>query len=212
MNYDVAHRYAQALDPSALTTLPGAVHGLEAAIADCRRAGKSAEPDPAVLLLARHLGGIAGSQGGADSALRHACHEALGELRRKPLLLTLAARGVGYDDAAMKAFHGEARRALKALGDALGYDHRDYELRSSHGGIAVSGEVILHSREVYVMVSCGGFGGDVMFRRCRDRRDYTGGQNHRATLAELLAPASFAARICRALQLEVPETGDLMVA
>lgn len=51
MSYDVAFRFQQALDPSALTTIPGALHGITAAIDDCRRAGKATDSDPAVLLL-----------------------------------------------------------------------------------------------------------------------------------------------------------------
>jgi hypothetical protein len=39
MNYDVAFRYQQALDPSALITLSTALHALNAAVEDCRNAG-----------------------------------------------------------------------------------------------------------------------------------------------------------------------------
>lgn len=70
MSYDIAFRHQQALDTSALTTLLGALHGLQAAIEDTRRAGKQPDSDPAVILLARHLGAIANSQGESDSTLK----------------------------------------------------------------------------------------------------------------------------------------------
>ena len=71
-----------------------------------------------------------------------------------------------------KLFHGEARRALTALADALGYERSDFDLRSNQGDIASSGEVTLHSDEAYIQVSCDCRGGRVLFRRCRiaDRR------------------------------------------
>ena len=42
MNYDVAMRHQQALDPSALTTMAATLHAIGAAITDCRNAGTSA--------------------------------------------------------------------------------------------------------------------------------------------------------------------------
>lgn len=90
MSYDVAFRFQQALDPSALTTIPGALHGIGAAIDDCRRAGKAVDNDPAVLLLVRHLGNLASKIGDGDTVLRHACMDAIGDMRRKPVLNTLS--------------------------------------------------------------------------------------------------------------------------
>src|SRR3546814_12635525 len=59
MAYDIAFRFQQALDPSGLSTLPACLHALTTAIKDCRNAGKSDDLDPAVILLARHLGAVA---------------------------------------------------------------------------------------------------------------------------------------------------------
>jgi len=198
--------------PSALTTIPGALHGLTAAIDDCRRAEKSSDSDPAVLLLVRHLGGLAANIGDSDSALRLACLDAIGDMRRKPVLNTLALRGVAYDATAKKLFHSEARRALRQLADALGYDKQDYDLRNNVGGVAVSGEVTLHSSEIYVQVMCNGRGGDVLYRRCRDRRDYTGERNHQVAMRELANAGVLAQRICRDLSLTLPTFDDRLVA
>ncbi len=212
MSYDVAFRFQAALDPSALTTIAGALHGVTAAIDDCRKAGKSADCDPAVLLLVRHLGSLAANTGDGDSALRHACLEAIGEMRRKPVLNTLALRGVAHDETAKKLFHSEARRELKNLADALGYDRSDYDLRSNAAGPAVSGEVTLHSNEIYVQVTCNGTGSDVLYRRVRDRRDFIGNRNHYAAMRELGNAGTLAQRICRDLALPTPAFDDRLVA
>ena len=100
-----------------------------------------------MLLLLRHLGSLAASTGGDDLELRNACFETVKDLRRRPLLTTLALDGVAYNAERKKLFHAEARRALSALADALGYERSDFDLRSNQGGIASSGEITLHSDE-----------------------------------------------------------------
>ena len=90
MTCDVAFRFQQALDPSALTTVQACLHALRAAIKDCRNAGHSGEADPAILLLARHLGAVACATGGEDGQLRRACMERVSDLRGKPALVALA--------------------------------------------------------------------------------------------------------------------------
>jgi hypothetical protein len=213
MTYDTAFRFQQAVDPSALSTLSSAVHGLSAAIEDCRRSGNAAETDPAVLMLARHLGAVATANGRSDAALRQDCMAAISDLRHKPMLVTLAYRGVAYDADAKKAFHSEARKALSRLAEALGFERSEFDIRSSPGGIAVSGEIILHCDELYVTVSCGGFSqnGEIMYRRCNGRRDYSGMRNHYAGIRELTNAGVFAARLCRDLGLAVPVSDDRLV-
>lgn len=115
MTYDTAFRFQQAVDPSALSTLTSAVHGLAAAIEDCRRSGNAAETDPAVLMLARHLGAVATANGRSDAALRQDCMAAISDLRRKPMLVTLAYRGVAFDANPKRAFPSEARKALMSM-------------------------------------------------------------------------------------------------
>lgn len=97
MHYDVAMRHQQALDPSALTTIAAALHAIDAAITDCRNAGKDSETDPAVILLARHLGGVC-ARAADDTILRRTCIDQIAKIRRHPVLRTLAYRGVGYED------------------------------------------------------------------------------------------------------------------
>ena len=59
---------------------------------------------------------------------------------------------------------------------------------------------------MYVHLSLGamGAGREILFRRCRGRKDYTGGRNHFASIAELLAPDRFADRLRRELALSPP--------
>lgn len=204
MSYDVAFRHRQALDPSGLDSIAACLHAIQAAAKDCRNAGKPFETDPAVLLLARHLGQVATEKMPDRAALRSLCADAIADLARRPVLATLALRGVGHDDAAKRLFHSEARKALRRLADALGLEPGRYDLRVCAGGPAVSGEVILHGEQLYVQVSLSGYGpNQLLYRRVRDRRDYSGLRNHWATMRELLDPVAFAAKIAADLGIDV---------
>jgi hypothetical protein len=210
MSYDIAFRFQQALDPSGLETLPTCLHALIAAIKDCRNAGKPDEADPAVILLARHLGAVAASLGESDTVLRRACMERIAEMRGKSALVVLAHKGVSYDEQAKKLFHSDGRKALKRLAEALCLADGSYDLRSNKGGIAVSGEIILHGEELYVQLGLGiGTGRELMFRRVAGRKDYCGDRNHWAAIGKLLEPDRFAARIRRDLHLTEPGTPPL---
>ena len=203
MTYDIAHRFTQALDPSALSTITATLHAIEAARRDCRNAGKNDEEDPAVVLLARHLGRVAVDHRNSDATLRSNCASAMADLRRSPALKVLVARSFAGDDRAKSTFHAEGRRALRRLASALVLDPDEYTIRSCMGGSAVMGEVILHGEKVYVQLGQAILGPDrsVLFRRVLGRDDYCGLVNHWASIDELLAPERFAARIAAALGL-----------
>lgn len=187
MSYDIAARFQQALDPSALITLPACLHALIAAIDDCRNAGKPQDVDPAVLLLARHLGSVAERAGASTMQLRRDCMDAVAELRRRPALIALANKGVGYDAPAKKLFHTDGRKALKRLADALGLLPEGFTVRSNLSGIAVSGEIMLQTDEIYVELSLGalGPGHEILFRRVNGRG---GDRNHWDSVHELVQP------------------------
>jgi hypothetical protein len=213
-NYDVAYRYQQALDPSALIILPAALHALSAAIEDCRNAGRRHDSDPAVILLARHLGTIAAQTGAADAELRRACMDAIADLLRKPALIALAHTGVAYDERAKRRFHRDARTALVALADALGLPDGSYDIRSNRGPASISGEVMMHGDSLYVRLSIGTVdrGREVLFRKVASRQDHIGERNHWASVAELLNAPGLAARIRRELNLPAPDTGSALLA
>lgn len=201
MFYDVAHRHNQALDPSALSLVATSLHALTRAIDDCRNAGKDSERDPAVLLLARHLGTVATQNRPTDLALRRRCLDDIAEIGRTPALVALAFRGVGCDPSAKTTFHAEARRALLRLAEALELDEGSYTVRSDKGAAATSGEIILEAHEVVVRVWLlpMGQGREVAYRRA-----YAPGRSaplHWASIRELVPPGRFAARLRRELHL-----------
>jgi len=104
---------------------------------------------------------------------------------------------VAYHVEVKRAFHHHARRRLKQLANALGLAPQNYDLRSNVGGIAVSGEVTMHSDHVYVQACQPAAGHDsgLMFRTCQGRKDYHGGPNHFASLDLLNRPDDLARRI-----------------
>ncbi len=103
----------------------------------------------------------------------------------------LCATGLnGYSDEgaqAKQAFHREGLRFLRALAKALNFPAGSFDVRSNLGGVAVSGEVTLHSDDLYVQLaeSCLRPGVSVMFRTCDSRKDYCGHQNHFVNMDQL---------------------------
>ena len=78
------------------------------------------------------------------------------------------------------AMHRSAMGMLRDLAAALGYAPDAYDVRSNKGGIAVTGEVTLHTDNLYVQV-CDAWGGNhlqLLIRTCKGRKDYCGGMNH----------------------------------
>ena len=206
MNYDLAFRYSQALDPSALITIGTALHATHAAITDCRNAGLDLERDPAVILLARHLGTVCETRA-TDADLRRDCIARIAELRNRPVLKTLAYRGVAHDEPAKRLFHSEGRAAMRRLADALALDEGSFDIRSNKGGPAVSGEVTLHGEDLWAQLSLGLSGPDreVCFRKVQGRDDHLGDRNRWASIRELVDPGRFAARIRRELRLSTSQ-------
>lgn len=76
--------------------------------------------------------------------------------------------------------HRDGKTVLRAVAKALGLKPGQYDLRSNKGGIAVGGEVYLHTDSLYLWIS-GGYPGresDVIARRCNGRNDFKGDRNH----------------------------------
>lgn len=105
----------------------------------------------------------------------------------------------GYDYFSKMAFHREAKRALKALAEALGLLKGSFEVRSNLAGPACSGEVTLHGDTLYVQVqaSCLGVGHEILYRAVTGRKDYVGGQNQFAPASALDDPKAFAVKLSR---------------
>ena len=103
-------------------------------------------------------------------------------------------RRCAYDGEQKKAFHRQARIALRALAKELRFPESLFDLRSNQGGIAVSGEITLHHDRVYIQVCQPATGADsgILIRTCEGRRDYESGRNHLAPLSLLDHPAELA--------------------
>ena len=108
-----------------------------------------------------------------------------------------------YEPDRKRQFHAAARARLRKLAAELGLPAGSYDLRSNQGGVAVSGEIILHHDEVYVMICQPATRADsgVLIRTCRGRRDYTGGANHYAPLSMLDDLPALAYRIQSVLRV-----------
>lgn len=106
-------------------------------------------------------------------------------------------RSVAYDAPAKRLFHNRARSQLRRLAAALGLPPGSYDLRSNPAGIAVSGEITLHTDCVYVQASQSAMGSDngILFRNCKGRQDYVGGLNNFASLDLLNRPEELALRM-----------------
>jgi hypothetical protein len=154
MSYDVPFRHHQALDPSALTSITAALHAINRGIEDCRVAGVATDSDPAILLIARHLGRLA-EAASEEATLRSACTRRIAELDRHPALLALALRGVSFDKAAKDRFHRDGRQAMRRLAIALDLPEGRYEVTSHYGDVAISGSVVLTSPEIEVSLAIG---------------------------------------------------------
>lgn len=210
MNYDLDFRYRRALQPDALATVATATQAVVDAMHDARNAGIDPARDPATILLARHVGRIASGHAPdetfpEDLPLRRQCLARIDELKSKPALVALARRGIGYDPEAKRAFHREARSALRVAARHLGFEPDQYDLRSNPAGPAVSGEITLHADAIYVQValSAMGRGREVMFRRCKGRQDYLGDRNHLCDIAVLADPVRFRALVVRETGLAI---------
>jgi hypothetical protein len=106
-------------------------------------------------------------------------------------------------DARKLKFHHRAARQLKRLAKVIGLEGSEYDIRSNKGGIAVPGEITLHTDSLYVQVSqsCLGPGHEIMFRTCDGRKDYggsTSGHNHFAPAGRLDDVPDFAEGLRRA--------------
>jgi len=102
-------------------------------------------------------------------------------------LIRTASRSVAYNDDAKSKFHEQAEVVLHRLAKLLGYKADDYDLRHNEGGIAVSGEITLHSDTLYVQFFQSAIGSShgFMWRTCKGRKDYCGNRNQWCKWEEL---------------------------
>lgn len=81
-----------------------------------------------------------------------------------------------YNEDNKITFHKQSTAMLKALAGKLGLNAGEYSIRSNKAGIAVSGEITLHSDSLYIQFSQSRQG-CFLWRTCNGRKDYCGGPN-----------------------------------
>lgn len=97
----------------------------------------------------------------------------------------------GYTDsgaAAKEAFHKAGTTFLRKLAKELNLQRGEFGIRSNLSGVAGSGEVTLHSDDIYVQLheSCVRRDGvSVLYRSCKSRMDCAGHQNHHVAMQDL---------------------------
>lgn len=193
MFYDTIYRHNQALCPSGLETLPAALHALNAAVDDCRRAGKPIDRDAGILLLIGNLADVAERSLPEVDDLRMRCVADRTAVLAAPALLAIAGHSVGGNPAAKRTFHFQARRALGRLGEALGLDPS--RVTSRLGGEHDDGTTELRHADLGIRVVPRSFlaHSEISFNRCRAGEP--AGRVHHAPIAELLDPVAFARRL-----------------
>lgn len=116
--------------------------------------------------------------------------------------IRLVQTDLGYNEEGKRQFHEQASGILYALADALGYKSGDFDLRHNQGGVAVSGEITLHSDTLYVQLSQSSLGPQAgfMWRTCSGRKDYTGRTNQWASWDSLLDLPALAEKMKQAVE------------
>lgn len=101
-------------------------------------------------------------------------------LRERRSFIALAGRqgSCSYNEHNKARFHRLGNRILQDLAELFGLQPNQFDLRSNMAGIAVSGEVTLHSDGLYIQFSQSCVRGlEILYRSCKHRKDYTGGPN-----------------------------------
>ncbi|TXC67965.1 hypothetical protein FSB78_18425 [Sphingomonas ginsenosidivorax] len=195
MFYDTHYRHNEALSPEALTTLPAALHALNAGVDDCRRAGKPIERDASIILLIRNLAAVAERDMPSTNDLRLRCAEDRMTVIASSALLAIAGNSVAGDAAAKRTFHRQARLALASLAEAIGLSAHDVRINTDAGGITDDGTTELRHADLSIRVRPHSFlpDSEITFNRCWGGEH--AGPVERAPIAELLDAAAFQRRL-----------------
>lgn len=208
MTYDNDLRFRRALQPNGLTILTTTASALSDAINDARNAGHDPEVDPAVHLLARHLGrlsiGLPAGNEAEDADLRSACLQRIAAQKQHCTLTSIVRRGQHHDLAARRAFVEAASTRLRELAFELGLDRACYDLvkHTRHHNRA---SVEIHSESLFVEVNFVAHfeTREVSFRRARTRTDSLGGRTFHADIGELDHLTRFAERCLRETHAQI---------
>lgn len=94
--------------------------------------------------------------------------------------INIATTPVAYNSAAKKEFLRTSKQLAMRIASRLGLNEDQYEIRVNRGGIAVSGEVTLHTDSHYIQFAqmSGVLDNGFLVRSCKNRKDFSGGRNH----------------------------------
>jgi hypothetical protein len=113
-----------------------------------------------------------------------------------------------YHDTNKQEYKRLGLKLLRALASELGLEPKTFEVRFNPGGVAVSGDAILHSDCLYVTINMDRMGLGILVRTCKGRRDYTGGPNRWFSLERLKTSGlSGLAAFARQVQSEAARLG-----
>jgi hypothetical protein len=103
-------------------------------------------------------------------------------------LIEIYASDLSYCDPYLKDdFHRKGKKVFRRVAVCMGLRPGEYNVRSNKAGVAVSGEIILHTDSVYLQLEQSILGDDsaLLMRSCKGRNDYVGGMNHFAPIDAL---------------------------
>ena len=105
-------------------------------------------------------------------------------------MASIMEKDLEYGDPADKdVFHKTGMRRLRAFAQThLGLSKGQFDVRSNRGGIAVSGEVTLHTDRIYIQLSKGFSGPGILIRTCGGRRNFSGHSNNTVPVSYLDDP------------------------
>ncbi len=87
------------------------------------------------------------------------------------------ADNASYDYHTKLAWRSKGMAVLRKLAKDLGLTKGTFDIRFNEGGIAVSGDAILHSDRIYIHLTGFGDGTAGYARVVKSRKDYTGERN-----------------------------------
>lgn len=101
--------------------------------------------------------------------------------------IEIATEPVAYNHEAKEEFLRTGEQMAIMIASRLGLNEDQYDVRVNRGGIAVSGDVTLHTETHYIRLSqsSGVLKSGFLCRTCQGRKDYEGGRNHFAKWEDL---------------------------
>lgn len=204
MTYDLEFRFHRALQPESLTTISTCLHAVSEAARDAQNAGINPNDDPAVQLLSRHLGRLAGNPAKAVNAddldLRQRCLAKIAELKDRPAIAALAVKGIDHLPLELKAYRGEGARTLRQIAAEIGFARTDYHLRYTTSNPSMAGEHELDAPSLHIRLNVERLGMPVLAYR-NPKLTGKDGRMHHEHASALLDIPRLSRRIAHRLHL-----------